>query len=73
MGGIEDFMLPPFYRPVLPHPDPLPLGEGIAMSALDNSHHVRNVRRLTTILPFPKEAGRSEGEVDNSEGMHGSA
>ncbi len=46
----------------LPHPSPLPLGEGATQSALENAQRAgqHDVRR--TILPLPAGEGRGEGE-----------
>ncbi len=57
-----------FCRTVLPHPDPLPLGEGTVLVRLwwhedfSPSSVARNSKRRTTIPPLPAGEGRGEGE-----------
>jgi hypothetical protein len=86
--AIFDLRLTPFYtRPrrcfrdsrmtwrgttILPHPDPLPLGEGTAADCLVYSHDhpanpvARFFPRLTPILPLPAGEGQGEGERHDS-------
>jgi 4-amino-4-deoxy-L-arabinose transferase-like glycosyltransferase len=50
----------------LPHPDPLPLGEGTAKDARGASERVGSVPPLTASLPLPAGEGRSEGESEQT-------
>ena len=57
-----------FNSAILPHPDPLPLGEGTAFvsecfsKARPPDSDSGNHQRQTSILPLPAGEGRGEGE-----------
>jgi hypothetical protein len=46
----------------LPHPNPLPLGEGTATNARRGTKRVISSPALASFLPLPAGEGRGEGE-----------
>ena len=48
---------------VLPHPCPLPLGEGATQPALVDKRTLRLVGTAANILPLPAGEGKGEGET----------
>ena len=50
------------FRTVLPHPNPLPLGEGTATPPSRNPNALDSTPARTAILPLPAGEGRGEGE-----------
>ena len=49
---------------LLPHPSPLPLGEGATQSALEDAQRVGQHDARRKFLPLPAGEGRGEGERD---------
>ncbi|MBI4662221.1 MAG: amino acid adenylation domain-containing protein [Verrucomicrobia bacterium] len=47
---------------VLPHPGPLPLGEGESSSALGSTEDAQSVKTRDSALPLPAGEGRGEGD-----------
>jgi Cu+-exporting ATPase len=64
-GALKSLMTlaPPTARKLLPHPNPLPLGEGTALFTLRKPAASDSVPALKRILPLPAGEGRGEGEI----------
>ncbi len=57
-------LAPPIARKLLPHPNPLPLGEGTATTAFRRPIGSGSIPTLEKFLPLPAGEGRGEGEFN---------